>query len=80
MQDGQKSFRTTIYKYQIEMLKKNILSKRCEPLDINGFQIAKRPLPYIQDFFHRKGLISNRGEKKEAFYILQNFYKTYRKL
>ena len=28
-------------------------------------------VPGIQDYFNRKGLISDQGEKKEAFYILQ---------
>ena len=29
---------------------------------------------YVQDFYNRKGLISDKGEKKKAFYILQKFY------
>jgi hypothetical protein len=32
-------------------------------------------LPGIQDYFNRKGLISDQGEKKEAFYILQKAYQ-----
>jgi beta-glucuronidase len=31
-------------------------------------------LPGIQDFHNRKGLISNRGEKKKAFYVMQQYY------
>jgi beta-glucuronidase len=32
-------------------------------------------LPGIQDFYNRKGLISDRGEKKKAFYIMQKYYQ-----
>jgi len=45
------------------------------PWILNDFLSPQRVFPYIQDNFLRKGLISDRGEKKEAFYILQNYYK-----
>jgi len=32
-------------------------------------------LPEIQDEWNRKGLISEKGEKKKAFYILKEFYE-----
>jgi beta-glucuronidase len=32
-------------------------------------------LPDIQDFFNRKGLVTLRGEKKKAFFVMQEFYK-----
>ena len=67
-------YQANIYKYQIEMLKKIPFLKGVSPWVLMDFRSPRRPLPYIQDFFNRKGLISNKGEKKEAFYILQNFY------
>jgi beta-glucuronidase len=39
------------------------------------FHSPRRPLPGIQDYFNRKGLISDRGQRKQAFYILQRFYR-----
>jgi beta-glucuronidase len=39
------------------------------------FRSPRRPLSKIQDFWNRKGLISNRGEKKKAFYIMQRYYR-----
>jgi beta-glucuronidase len=39
------------------------------------FRSPRRPLPGIQDYFNRKGLISDRGQRKPAFYILQKFYR-----
>jgi beta-glucuronidase len=39
------------------------------------FRSPLRPLPEIQDGFNRKGLISEKGERKQAFYILQKAYR-----
>jgi hypothetical protein len=39
------------------------------------FRSPMRQLPGIQDLYNRKGLISNRGEKKQAFFLLQKTYK-----
>jgi len=33
-------------------------------------------LPDIQDGWNRKGLISETGDKKKAFFVLQDFYRT----
>ena len=45
------------------------------PWILMDFRSPRRPLPKIQDYWNRKGLISNRGEKKQAFYVLQAFYR-----
>ncbi len=39
------------------------------------FRSPLRKLPGIQDEFNRKGLISDQGEKKQAFFILQKAYQ-----
>jgi beta-glucuronidase len=39
------------------------------------FRSPRRPLAGIQDFYNRKGLFSDRGLKKEAFYILRDYYR-----
>ena len=39
------------------------------------FRAMLRPLPGIQDFYNRKGLIDENGNKKEAFEVLADFYK-----
>lgn len=39
------------------------------------FRSPRRPFAGVQDFYNRKGLISDRGEKKQAFYIMQEFYR-----
>jgi beta-glucuronidase len=40
-----------------------------------NFRSPIRELPGIQDGFNRKGLISNQGQKKAAFFVLQKVYK-----
>jgi len=67
-------YQANVYKYQIEMLKKISFLRGVSPWILMDFRSPRRPLPYFQDFYNRKGLISNRGEKKEAFYILRDFY------
>jgi beta-glucuronidase len=44
------------------------------PWILADFRSPRRALPGIQDGWNRKGLISDTGEKKKAFYILQKFY------
>ena len=45
------------------------------PWVLMDFRSPRRPLMGIQDYFNRKGLISTRGQKKQAFYVLQEFYR-----
>jgi beta-glucuronidase len=45
------------------------------PWILVDFRSPRRVLPEIQDDWNRKGLISNDGVKKKAFYTLKNFYE-----
>ncbi|MDR2816645.1 MAG: beta-glucuronidase [Proteiniphilum sp.] len=45
------------------------------PWVLKDFRSSRRLLPQIQDGFNRKGVISDRGERKKAFFILQEWYK-----
>ncbi len=45
------------------------------PWILVDFRSPRRPLPEIQDFFNRKGLISESGKKKKAFHVLATYYK-----
>jgi beta-glucuronidase len=38
------------------------------------FRSPMRQLPGIQDNYNRKGLVSDKGEKKKAFFTLQDYY------
>ena len=45
------------------------------PWILVDFRSPRRVLPKIQDGYNRKGLISEDGKKKKAFYVLQQYYK-----
>jgi beta-glucuronidase len=68
-------YQKDLYEHQLAMLKKIPSLRGMTPWILTDFRSPRRPLPRIQDFYNRKGLISNRGERKQAFYVLQNFYR-----
>jgi len=45
------------------------------PWILKDFRSPRRLLPQVQDGFNRKGLISDKGQRKQAFYVLQNWFK-----
>ncbi|PIX94374.1 MAG: beta-glucuronidase, partial [Ignavibacteria bacterium CG_4_10_14_3_um_filter_37_18] len=67
-------YQANVYVKQIEMLKKIPFLRGMSPWILADFRSPRRPLPGIQDMYNRKGLISDKGEKKQAFYVLQKFY------
>jgi beta-glucuronidase len=68
-------YQKNLYEHQLGMLKKIPSLRGMTPWILTDFRSPRRPLPRIQDFYNRKGLISSRGERKQAFYVLQNFYR-----
>ncbi len=68
-------YQENIYQHQIAMLKKIPFLRGTSPWILTDFRSPRRPLPGIQDYWNRKGLISDRGEKKKAFYVLQGWYQ-----
>jgi beta-glucuronidase len=45
------------------------------PWVLMDFRSPRRTLSGTQDYFNRKGLFSDRGQRKQAFYVLQKFYR-----
>ena len=45
------------------------------PWILVDFRSPRRMLPGVQDGYNLKGLISDQGEKKQAFFILQKAYR-----
>ena len=71
-------YQENIYQHQIAMLKKIPFLRGTSPWILTDFRSPRRPLPGIQDFWNRKGLISDRGDKKKAFYVLRSWYREMR--
>ena len=63
-----------LYQHTLKMLKKITFLRGTSPWILMDFRSPRRPLPGIQDFHNRKGLISDRGERKSAFYTMQRYY------
>lgn len=68
-------YQENVYQHQVEMLKRIPFLRGTCPWILMDFRSPRRPLPGIQDFYNRKGLISDHGEKKKAFYVMQNYYR-----
>ena len=68
-------YQESIYKHQIGMLKRIPFLRGTAPWILTDFRSPRRPLPGIQDYWNRKGLISNRGEKKRAFFVMREWYR-----
>ena len=68
-------YQANIYRHQLGMLNRIPQLRGMSPWILMDFRSPNRPLPGIQDEFNRKGLISDQGQKKQAFFILQKAYK-----
>jgi beta-glucuronidase len=68
-------YQENLYQHQLNMLKKIPFLRGTAPWILTDFRSPRRPLPGIQDYWNRKGLISDRGEKKKAFYVMQQWYR-----
>ena len=69
-------YQANIYRHQVAMLNRIPTLRGIAPWILMDFRSPVRQLPGIQDGFNRKGLISDQGEKKAAFSILQKAYKS----
>ncbi len=68
-------YQASLYQHQISMLKKIPALAGMSPWVLMDFHSPRRLLPGTQDYFNRKGLVSNLGQHKQAFYVLQKFYR-----
>lgn len=68
-------YQENLYLHQIAMLKRITFLRGMTPWILMDFRSPRRPLPGIQDYFNRKGLLAPDGEKKKAYFVLQDFYR-----
>ncbi len=68
-------YQANVYRHQLPMLNRIAQLRGMSPWVLMDFRSPNRPLAGIQDEFNRKGLISDQGQKKLAFYVLQKAYK-----
>jgi beta-glucuronidase len=72
-------YQEDVYRHQVGMLNRIPFLRGTSPWVLMDFRSPRRTLPDIQDFFNRKGLVSVRGDKKKAFYVMQEFYRAKQK-
>lgn len=68
-------FQENLYIENLKMLDKIEGLSGLSPWILMDFRSPARYLPHVQDFFNRKGLISPEGQKKLAFYVMQQYYR-----
>jgi len=68
-------YQENLYEHQLAMLKRIPFLRGMSPWVLKDFRSPRRVLPGFQDYFNRKGLFSDHGEKKKAFFVLQKFYR-----
>lgn len=68
-------FQEYFYRENLKMVGRISQLRGMTPWILADFRSPRRPLPVIQDGWNRKGLISEQGFKKKAYFELQQFYK-----
>lgn len=67
-------YQSDVYRQQIDMLDRIPFLAGTSPWILKDFRSPRRLLPDIQDGWNRKGLLSEKGEKKQAFDVLRGWY------
>ena len=68
-------YQQNLFDHQLGMVQRMPNLAGMTPWVLMDFRSPLRMLPGVQDYHNRKGLISNRGQRKKAFYTLQEFYR-----
>ncbi|HEY1465325.1 MAG TPA: glycoside hydrolase family 2 TIM barrel-domain containing protein [Terriglobales bacterium] len=68
-------YQANVYQHQLMMAQHIPGLAGLTPWCLADFHSPRRPLPGMQDYYNRKGLISNKGVHKQAFFTLQKFYE-----
>jgi len=68
-------YQASIFQHQLPMLTSIPQFRGMTPWILMDFRSPMRQLPGVQDGFNRKGLVSDQGQRKLAFFLLQKTYK-----
>jgi len=68
-------YQANVFRHQLGMLNQIPQLRGMSPWILVDFRSPRRLLPGVQDGYNLKGLISDQGEKKQAFFILQKAYR-----
>lgn len=68
-------YQESLYQNQLQMLGTIPGLRGMTPWILADFRATRRQHPVYQNGFNRKGLISSTGQKKKAFFVLQEYYR-----
>jgi len=68
-------FQENLYRENTAMLDKIDGLAGTTPWILKDFRSPRRVLTGIQDYYNRKGLVSDKGERKKAWYVLKEWYE-----
>ena len=68
-------YQEAVYIHNLEMVENISALRGLTPWILKDFRSPRRPLNDIQDFWNRKGLVSDKGIRKKAWYVLKAFYQ-----
>ncbi|MDD4968221.1 MAG: glycoside hydrolase family 2 TIM barrel-domain containing protein [Paludibacter sp.] len=68
-------YQEDLYIRSVNMLKRIPGLAGTTPWILKDFRSPRRQLRDIQDDFNRKGLVSDKGQKKKAFFVMQKWYE-----
>jgi len=69
-------YQANVYRRQVAMFRRIPFLNGTISWVLVDFRSPRRPLAGVQDYFNRKGLFSDRGERKPAYYILRDYYRS----
>ncbi|MBV33222.1 MAG: beta-glucuronidase [Porticoccaceae bacterium] len=67
-------FQAAVYEHNLVMAQNIKGLSGLSPWILKDFRSPRRHLNHVQDFWNRKGLVSERGVRKKAWYVLRDFY------
>jgi len=68
-------FQEDMFIHSVNMFKRIPGLAGTTPWILKDFRSPRRQLPGVQDDFNRKGLVSDKGEKKKAFFVMKQWYE-----
>jgi beta-glucuronidase len=68
-----------VYRAQFDMQSRIPFLRGTSPGILEDFRTPKRPLPGIQDYFDRKGLVNGRGRRTAAWQVVHDHYARLRR-
>lgn len=68
-------FQANVFKHNFAMMDNISALRGVTPWILKDFRSPRRSLSDVQDFYNRKGLVSERGIRKQAWYVVHDYYQ-----